>query len=89
MMYYLPEYTVVRLDAQTRAVLSAHGREQGNWQEATCLKADNAVLVLSTMGVPGTIPDGATRLSAEGEQFQVWQFPPGEKDYLGFAIGCG
>jgi hypothetical protein len=86
MMYYLPEYTVVRLDAQTRAVLSAHGREQGNWQEATCLTADNAVLVLSTMGVPGTIPSDAIRLTEAGEPFEAWQLPT-PRDYLGFAIG--
>lgn len=87
MMYYLPEYTVVRLDPEAHSVLTAHGRSQGNWQEANCLSARTAVLVLSTPTEPGTTPDGASRLSAAGEPFEVWQFPPNEMDYLGFAIG--
>jgi hypothetical protein len=86
LMYYVPEYTVVRLDPQAHAVLTAHGGSQDNWREATCLQAARAaLLVLSLPTEPGTIPAQATLLSSEAGPFQVWRMPPSE--YLGFDVG--
>src|SRR5262249_1687389 len=88
LMYYLPEYRVVRLDPQTHTVLTAQDAKQGNWTEAShCLLAGNAVWVLSRPTEPGTIPDGARLLSADdGGPFQVWEDPL-PTEYLGFDIG--
>jgi hypothetical protein len=95
MMYYLPEYSVVRLDPAAHTVLSAQGRHQGNWTVvAGCLFPGSAVLVLAIPFDPGVVPTNATLLSDPGQPgpFQVWDLPttgaaPKSGDYLGFSIG--
>jgi len=79
MMYYLPEYLVLRLDPQTTSVLAAHGKRQGNWTQASgCLFAAVAASlaierlttrprlaawVVSSTSEAGLIPDSATLFS--------------------------
>ena len=98
MMYYLPEYTVLRLDPTAHTVLSARGRTQGNWTPLTgCVLGDadgvrNAVVVLMAPIEPGTIPPEAIALSVDGRgPFQVWELPltPVAQEYLGFPLGGG
>jgi 4-amino-4-deoxy-L-arabinose transferase-like glycosyltransferase len=97
MMYYLPEYRVVRLNPQAQALLAARGRTQGNWtQLSSCLldpsEVRHGIWVLSTPIEPGTIPEGAQPLSGADQAmpFQVWQLDPPSvpQRYLGFLI-CG
>jgi dolichyl-phosphate-mannose-protein mannosyltransferase len=86
LMYYLPEYSVVRLDPAAHSTL----RAQGNWTETACLPLGrDTFVVLSAPTEPGTVPDGATRLSADEGSFQVWQLPSSAApmDYLGFRLG--
>jgi dolichyl-phosphate-mannose-protein mannosyltransferase len=89
LMYYLPEYSVVRLDPRDRAALTARYRAQGNWTELSggCLSTPrHAVVVLSTPSEPGTIPTQAVELSPTGGgPFQVWLLTANE--YLGFKLG--
>jgi hypothetical protein len=96
MMYYLPEYVVLRLDPVTQTVLTAGGRHQGTWQLASdCLfeggGVRHAVWVLAARSEPGIVPDGAGRVSSPGNAgpFQVWELRPGPQtpEYLGFTIG--
>ena len=98
MMYYLPEFKVVRLDTGTHAVLVAHDRQQGNWTEAdACRQADSQVRaivwVLSRPTEPGTIPANARLLlggDADGP-LQVWYrdtTAAAGLEYLGFDFGC-
>jgi dolichyl-phosphate-mannose-protein mannosyltransferase len=96
MMYYLPEYRVVRLDPQSHSVLTARDRVQGNWTELSggCLPTPrNAVLVLGGAFEPGTVPADAVSLSSDSGPFQVWQLTlkTPEADYLGFRLSnaCG
>jgi hypothetical protein len=101
LMYYLPEYTVLRLDPEVGSVLVARDRRQGNWsQPADCLFADllepsvvvvrHAVWVVWTRSEPGVVPAEAARVDPEGSgPFQVWDVQPGAStpDYLGFKLG--
>lgn len=96
MMYYLPEYTVVRLDPETRTELTARDRHQGNWTAVgDCLPVGSAVShivwVLSSSGEPGAVPQEAMLMSDPREPgpFQIWTVEPtsAAADYLGFAIG--
>ena len=97
MMYYLPDYVVLRLDPQTQSVIMARDRQQGTWQQASnCLFESagggvrRAVWVLSSRSEPGIVPRDATRVSSADEgPFQVWELQPGPDtpDYLGFKIG--
>jgi 4-amino-4-deoxy-L-arabinose transferase-like glycosyltransferase len=98
MMYYLPEYTVVRLDPDSQSVLAARARVEGNWTQPTpCLFAagldapsasvHHAVWVISDAA---TAPETAANLSvADNRAFQVWdlQPEPNTPDYLGFELG--
>jgi hypothetical protein len=95
MMYYLPEYDVLRLDPQTHGVLAAQGRQQGTWRAqapSECLSpAEDTVWVLSATSEPGLVPSAATRLtSIEEGPFQVWAMKPSATtpDYLGFKLGA-
>jgi hypothetical protein len=99
MMYYLPEYEVIRLDPHAQRVMTARDRKQGNWQsESGCLfdaaGVRHAVWVLSAGSETGLVPSGA-RLdsSVDGAAFQVWVEPAhaDSLDYLGFAVigSCG
>jgi hypothetical protein len=79
MMYYLPEYLVVRLDPAAGSVLAARGKQQGSWTAAPgCLFADvvdplvgppgvarprSAAWVVATISEAGLIPEGAALLS--------------------------
>jgi hypothetical protein len=96
MMYYLPEYVVLRLDPQAQSVLAASGRRQGTWQQpADCLFESggvrHAVWVLGARSEPGIVPVEATRVSSADNAgpFQVWEVRPGADtpDYLGFRLG--
>jgi hypothetical protein len=100
MMYYLPEYAVLRLDSRTRSVLTAQGHRQGSWMETTdCLfsggEVHHAVWVVSMPSEPGTVPEEATLVSASDGPgpFQVWdvETTPAPREYLGFNIRvpCG
>ncbi len=98
MMYYLPEFTVVRLDPQAHAVLMAHNRVQGNWiPAADCPPGEDAtravVWVLSPPDIPGTIPEDATPLSGGSPvgAFQVWyrDGPTTVPEYMGFNFAPG
>jgi hypothetical protein len=92
MTYYLPEYTVVRLDPYTHSQLIAYQGTKGHWAEVTGCLFDaslvrHAVWVVSRPE-PGTIPEGAIRVSNDSSLFQVWQLDLSGKttDYLGFTI---
>jgi 4-amino-4-deoxy-L-arabinose transferase-like glycosyltransferase len=91
LMYYLPEYHVVRLDPTTSTVLSAQARTQGNWAPVTgCLLSGDlrqAVVVLARPYEPGTVPIGAELLSSADNDgpFQVWSLPA--ESYVGFDFG--
>ncbi len=96
MMYYLPEYRVLRLDPQTHNVLGAQGRQQGTWSAqaaSECLvdgRVPYAVWVVSARSEPGIVPSGGTPLTSMNEgPFQVWEMDPGPEavDYLGFKLG--
>jgi hypothetical protein len=95
MMYYLPEYPVLRLDPRARIALGARDRQQGHWQEASgCLvesaRLNTVVWVLSSASGPAPVPAGATRVSGTaGGQFDVWaKRLEGETlEYLGFTFG--
>ena len=97
MMYYLPEYPVLRLDPRAHIVLGARDRQQGHWQEASGCLVDSArltsvVWVLSAASDPGLVPAAATRISStEGGQFDVWAERLGSEplEYLGFTLGPG
>jgi hypothetical protein len=88
MMYYLPEYTVVRLDPSTHAVLTAHNRSQDSWTKRDCVQAANPLWVLWAPTATGTIPSEGERISSTEGPFQVWQVPARDTDvdYLGFRI---
>jgi Dolichyl-phosphate-mannose-protein mannosyltransferase len=92
MMYYLPEYTVARLDPSTHSVLSARGRTQGNWTFVNGCLFDtgvvrNTLLVLMAPIEPGTIPPNAALLSETSGPFQVWHFDAfNAENYLGFPL---
>jgi hypothetical protein len=98
MMYYLPEYRVVRLDPQHHSMLAAHAQQQGTWRirgTSDCLVEESgvrhAVWVLSPTFEPGSVPSDATPVTrAEQGPFQVWQreLGPETPDYLGFALGA-
>jgi hypothetical protein len=97
MMYYLPEYTVVRLDPETRTALVARDKKQGNLTEVgDCLFVDgdahHIVWVLSTPAEPGTVPRDAALVSdpADGGPFQTWEAEtnPVGPDYLGFTLSA-
>jgi dolichyl-phosphate-mannose-protein mannosyltransferase len=95
MMYYLPDYEVMQLDAGAHAALHAFGRHAGNWTEVdACLLSNPArrvLLVVSHFGVPAPIPPDATLVTSPNapRPFEVWQLnTTGAKpDYLGFNIG--
>jgi hypothetical protein len=95
MMYYLPEYVVLRLDPQNQSVLPARNQHQGTWsQPVDCLfdtgVVRDALWVLASNSEPGLVPDGATRLSNNSPSpFQVWRLrlTPQMPDYLGFRLG--
>ena len=96
MMYYLPEYVVLRLDPANQSVLTASGRRQGTWQQPSgCLlegdRVRHAVWVLAARSEPGIVPAAATRVSSADNAgpFQVWEMRPGPQtpEYLGFTIG--
>ena len=88
MMYYLPEYRVVRLDPQQTSVLTARNRVQGNWAElpSGCLATPpHAIVVLSSPIEKGTVPTGASQLWNGVGPFQVWQLAS-DASYLGFTL---
>ena len=95
MMYYLPDYQVLRLDPQMHVVLGARERQQGHWQEASACLVDparlhNLVWVLSSGADPGLIPKDGEHVSAgDGGLFDVWAVRPGGQpwEYLGFTFG--
>jgi hypothetical protein len=96
MMYYLPEYDVVRLDPRAQSLLAARGQRQGTWQPVSdCLFEGggvvHAVWVLAARSEPGIVPGDATRVSSADETgpFQVWEVrpDPDTPDYLGFRLG--
>ncbi len=95
MMYYLPEYRVVQIDAAAHAALTAYAQQAGHWTEVgDCLlpaSTGSVLLVLSHFGVPGTIPPDATLITNANEPrpFEVWQLNAAGagSDYLGFNIG--
>ena len=96
MMYYLPEYRVLRLDPQTHSVLAAQARQQGTWRAqsaADCLvdgRDRYAVWVLSARSEPGIVPIEATRVTGtDDSRFQVWamEVRTETSDYLGFNLG--
>ncbi len=98
MMYYLPEYRVLRLDQQTHSVLAAQARQQGVWRAVApseCLvdaQVRDAVWVVSPRSEPGIVPSGATLLiDTDGGPFQVWsmELDPQAPDYLGFKFSGG
>jgi len=98
MMYYLPQFKVVRLDPAAHAVLVAQDRQQGNWMEASsCPVADfqlrDVIWVLSRPTEPGTIPSDARLLLGGGSDgtLQVWytEILASGPDYLGFQLGRG
>jgi Dolichyl-phosphate-mannose-protein mannosyltransferase len=93
MMYYLPEYKVLRLDPQGHSALAAYGRQQGAWTPVEgCLLSDAeyGLWVLMAPYEPGSVPDGAQRLTpvAERGPFEVWAVTPTATpvDYLGFTL---
>jgi 4-amino-4-deoxy-L-arabinose transferase-like glycosyltransferase len=96
LMYYLPEYRVIRLDPTNHTELAAAGRGQGSWAEVSgCLidprEVRHAVWVLTTPTEPGTIPDGARLISEPGSPdgpLQVWQLDSAAatEEYLGFQL---
>jgi hypothetical protein len=91
MMYYLPEYRVVRLDPEAHSSLSAFDRRQGSWTAMDdCLLGDEMVGVWVVMAPyeSGVLPAGAQRLTTEGGPFQVWAVNATATpvDYLGFSI---
>jgi hypothetical protein len=96
MMYYLPEYLVLRLDPQAQTVLAARNQHQGTWsQPADCLfdagVVRTVVWVLASNSEPGLVPDGAMRVSNDGPgPFQVLRklrTSQQTPDYLGFKLG--
>jgi hypothetical protein len=95
MMYYLPDYAVLRLDPPTHTVLEARSGHQGNWIPTTdCLFGSDVrhtVWVLWSRSEPGLVPNGAVRISAsDAEPFRVWELRPtaDTPDYLGFTLGA-
>jgi hypothetical protein len=98
LMYYLPDYRVIRLDPTSHSILTAHGRGQGSWTEVSgCLidpnEVRNRLWVLSLPTEPGTIPDNARLISSlepPNGPFEVWQLDPEQtstsQDYLGFRL---
>jgi hypothetical protein len=91
MMYYLPEYQVVRLDPIGHSMLIAQWRSQGSWAPVgDCLSGNtrDAVWVVMTPYEPGIVPDSAHQISPQAGPFQVWALTPAETpvDYLGFTI---
>jgi hypothetical protein len=94
MMYYLPDYLVLRLDSAAGSVLTARGQRQGNWtQPADCLFEDagvhNVVWVLAARGEPGLEPAGATLVSPpDAAPFRTWATALGADTpvYLGFQL---
>ena len=99
MMYYLPDYAVIRLDPRAQRVMTARDRRQGNWQpESGCLfdvgGLRHAVWVLSASSDIGLVPAGARLDSTvDTTPFQVWVEPAraDSLDYLGFKLtgSCG
>jgi hypothetical protein len=94
MMYYLPEYSVMRLDPSAHTALKARERTQGNWTPVSGCLLDpattrNAVVVLMAPIEPGTLPPDGERLSTADGPFQVWLLPRSTSaaDYLGFSVG--
>jgi hypothetical protein len=95
MMYYLPEYRVVQIDAGAHAALNAFARQAGNWTEVgDCLLPESVsrvLLVVSHFGVPATIPSDATLVTSPDapRPFEVWQLNTAGADpeYVGFNIG--
>jgi hypothetical protein len=93
MMYYLPEYTVVRLDPAAHSQLQAQGRRQGAWAPVRgCLLSDDEVglWVLMAPYEPGVVPEAARRISGPDGPFQLWALTPTVTpplEYLGFCIG--
>jgi hypothetical protein len=94
MMYYLPEYTVMRLDPSAHTALQARQRTQGNWTPISDCLLDpattrNTVVVLMAPIEPGTLPPDGERLSTGDGPFQVWLLPRSTSaaDYLGFSVG--
>jgi 4-amino-4-deoxy-L-arabinose transferase-like glycosyltransferase len=95
MMYYLPEYLVIRLDPQTRSLLAARAKQQGTWSVKAaqeCLLDRGvryAVWVLAARSEPGVVPSTATHLSRNTDgPFQVWALDLGlaTSEYLGFKL---
>ena len=69
MMYYLPEYVVLRLDPANQSVLTASGQHQGTWQQPSgCLlegdRVRHAVWVLGAGRSQELCPTAATRVSS-------------------------
>jgi 4-amino-4-deoxy-L-arabinose transferase-like glycosyltransferase len=96
MMYYLPDYLVLRLDPRAHVVLAARDRQQGHWQEVTGCLVDSAriykvVWVLSSGSDLRPVGGGARHVSLAdgGGPFDVWAEQVGGDtlDYLGFTFG--
>jgi hypothetical protein len=100
LMYYLPEYSVLRLDPATQSVLAARDRRQGSWtQLSDCMFAAVSpipvrygVWVVSRTSEPGLVPAAAQHLTEEDQSgpFDVWAVDRGASgaDYLGFKMGA-
>ena len=94
MMYYLPEYPVLRLDPRAHIVLAARDRQQGHWQEAGGCAFDSArlnsvVWVLASASDPRLVPATATRVPGPDRgEFEVWaeRLGSGTLEYQGFAF---
>jgi hypothetical protein len=95
MMYYLPEFLVLRLDPSVQSVLPARNQRQATWRQvADCLfensQVHHVVWVLRTRSEPETIPAGATLVADTPDgPFSVWTLEPrpDTPEYLGFRIG--
>jgi 4-amino-4-deoxy-L-arabinose transferase-like glycosyltransferase len=94
MMYYLPEYPVLRLDPRAHIVLAARDRQQGHWQQASgcafeSARLNSVVWVLASASDPRLVPATATRVSGtDGGEFEVWAERLGNDtlEYQGFAF---
>lgn len=93
MMYYLPDYRVLRLDPPTHSVLDS---TVGTWSfldPSGCLfdavRVHHAVWVVASTSEPGSVPPDARLVSSSDDgPFQVWAIDPrpGTPEYLGFKL---
>jgi hypothetical protein len=83
MMYYLPEFVVLRLDPPNGTVLSAQNKREGNWIDVSnCVFANfmdpqiagkqHAVWVISSATGAEPIPEGGEQLPGPGTDHALW-----------------